>query len=238
MSWRRNTLLAAVAPEEWDEVADRSGFEIIKAGECLQQSGEEIEQVYFPLSGVLTVGAETVEGEIVHVALLGKEGGLGVLEACGSRQAHAQGQVLVSGHVVRLPAETYRNLYAASANFRGAIHEYTETMLAEARLSIACNALHSVEMRLAKTLLLLTDLTGTPVAPVTQELLSQMLGVQRTTVSAVMSSLQKRGLIERRRGAVNILDPQGVQSAACSCRATLAFTAREIQTSPAQICGA
>lgn len=238
MPWRRNSLLAAVAPEEWARVADRGGLDVIKTGECLQRSGESVEHVYFPLSGVLTIGAETVEGEIVHVALLGKEGGLGVLEACGSRRAHAQGQVLVTGRAVRLPAAAYRTLYATSASFRAVIHEYTETMLAEARLSIACNALHTVEMRLAKTLLLLADLTGTLGAPVTQELLSQMLGVQRTTVSAVMSSLQKRGLIEGRRGAVNILDAEGLQGAACSCRATLAFTAREIQDSSAPVCGA
>lgn len=238
MPWRKNSLLAAVAPEEWAQVADRGGFETIETGDCLQRAGETVEQVYFPLSGVLTIGAETVEGEIVLVALLGKEGGLGVVEACGSRQAHAQGQVLVSGRAVRLPASAYRTLYATSARFRTVIHEYTETMLAEARLSIACNALHTVEMRLAKALLVLADLTGSLAAPVTQEWLAQMLGVQRTTVSAVMSSLHKRGLIESRRGAVNILDAGGLQAAACSCRATLAFAAQEIQESSAPICDA
>jgi len=238
MPWRRNTLLAAIEPNDWARVADRGEVEFIRSGECLQRSGEAVDHVYFPLSGVLTVGAETAEGEIVHVALLGKEGGLGVLEACGSRQAHAQGQVLVSGQAVRLPAAAYRTLYASSARFRAVIHEYTETMLAEARLWIACNALHTVEMRLAKTLLLLADLTGSLAAPVTQELLSQMLGVQRTTVSAVMSSLQKRRLIQGRRGAFEILDAEVLQDAACSCRASLAFTAREIQESTAPICGA
>jgi CRP-like cAMP-binding protein len=238
MPWRRNSLLAAVAPEDWAKVADRGGFQTIRTGDCLQRPGEVVDQVYFPLTGVLTVGAETVDGEIVHVALLGKEGGLGVLEACGSRHAHAQGQVLVSGQAVRLPAAAYRALYAASARFRAVIHEYTETVLAEARLSIACNALHTVEMRLAKTLLLLADLTGSRVAPVTQELLSQMLGVQRTTVSAVMSSLHKRGLIVGRRGAVNILDLEALRGAACSCRASLALTTREIQEAKSPAWGA
>jgi CRP-like cAMP-binding protein len=230
--------LAVVGPEDWARVAERGGFQTIKTGDCLQRPGEAVEQVYFPLSGVLTIGAETMEGEIVHVALMGAEGGLGVLEACGSRQAHAQGQVLVSGQAVRLPVAAYRTLYATSARFRAVIHEYTETILAEARLSIACNALHTVEMRLAKTLLLLADLTGSLGVPVTQELLSQMLGVQRTTVSAVMASLQRRGLIEGRRGAVNILDAESLKGAACSCRASLAFTTQEIQDAKSAVCRA
>ena len=72
----------------------------------------------------------------------------------------------------------------------------------------------------------------------TQELLSQMLGVQRTTVSAVMSSLHKRGLIVGRRGAVNILDLEALRGAACSCRASLALTTREIQEAKSPAWGA
>lgn len=234
---RRNALLAAVEASNWGLVEASGAIVAMDPGACVQEAGAPLKQVYFPISGAITIGAETLDGEIVNVAIVGREGSVGAIEACGSQQSHAQARVLVAGSAVRMPAAAYRTLFHASEALRSGLHLYTEALLAESRVSIACNALHTVEMRLAKTLLLLSDrLGGSPELPVIQEALSQLLGVQRTTVSAVLAGLQDQGVVRQRRGAVDILDAGGLERAACSCRGASAFAVQEIQASPSCAC--
>jgi CRP-like cAMP-binding protein len=232
---RRNALLAALEPEHQEWLQNRGQIQSLEGDVCLQHLGEPVEQVFFPLTAVLTVCAGTVEGERVSVATVGPEGGLGLLEACGSRHAHESVEVLLPGAVLRLNASAFRTLHGASPALRTALHRYTESTLAEARLGIACNALHTVEMRLCKVLLELSDRFHDPLF-LTQEALSHLLGVQRTTVAAAMSALQKRGVVRSRRGKVQILDAEALDAAACGCRQTLAFALREIQSSTAPVC--
>lgn len=234
---RRNSLLAAVEPEHLALAAARAAIVRLEAGVCFQDPGEPVEQVYFPVTSVFAFGAGTREGDIVHVGLVGAEGGFGMIEACGSRHAHALGQVIVGGDAVRLSAAAFRQLFDASAGLRSAIHRHLEASLVEARQSIACNALHTVEMRLAKILLSLSDHVGEPI-PITQEALSLLLGVQRTTVAAAMSALNRKGAVRSRRGTVHVLDGPRLERASCTCRQTLADALREIQSSRAPVCDA
>lgn len=232
---RRNALLAAVEPEHQEWLQNRGLIQSLDSDVCLQHLGEPVEQVFFPLTAVLAVCAGTLDGETVNVAMVGPEGGLGLIEACGSRHAHESVEVLLPGAVLKLNASAFRTLHRASPGLRAALHRYTETSLTEARLAIVCNALHTVEMRLCKVLMELADRSHDPLS-LTQEALSHLLGVQRTTVAAAMSALQKRGVVRSRRGKVQILDQGALIGAACRCRQTLAFAVREIQSSEMPVC--
>ena len=206
----RNQLLASVEPDVLAAMRSRLSRVEVDRGQVLHTVGEEIALVYFPITALIALGVETVAGEGVNVSVLGAEGAIGVFEACGSRHAYTRATVQIAGAAWRMPASAYRELFSESAGLRTAIHRYVELLLAEARQFVACNALHTVENRLARILLEVSDRSDTRPLPITQDSLSQLLGVQRTTVAAGVSALQRQGLIRGGRGAIEILDVANV----------------------------
>ncbi len=234
---RRNALIASIEPELWAQFEDRfTPFEF-DGGRDLQRPGDDVNLVQFPTTAVIVLGVETLAGESVNVALLGPEGAVGVLEACGSRKIYHRATVQFGGVVWQSPAATYRALYELSRALRIAVHKYMETLLVEARQNVACNALHGVEHRLARTLLEGCDKSGSLKLPITQVALAQLLGVQRTTVAAAMSSLQRSGAIRTdRAGGLEVIDYARLEAAACSCRESLAFVRNDIRLRSTEIC--
>lgn len=234
---RHNALIASIEPELWARYQDRfTPFEC-EGGRDLQRPGDDVELVQFPTTAMIVLGVETLAGESVNVALLGLEGAVGVFEACGSRKIYHRATVQFSGVVWQSSAAAYRALYGASHSLRTAVHKYIETLLVEARQNVACNALHAVEHRLARTLLEACDKSGSAKLPITQLALAHLLGVQRTTVAAAMSSLQRGGAIRTGRGGgLEVLDYESLEKAACSCRDSLAFSRNDIRSRPVEIC--
>lgn len=236
---RRNALIASIEPDHWAEYRDRFTPVELGRGATLHQPGEEVAQVQFPTTAVVVLGVETVAGESVNVALLGKEGAVGVFEACGSRQIYSKATIQFGGTLWQTSAANYRALYDSSSALRTAIHKYVESLMVEARQYVACNALHSVENRLARTLLDAADKFGSARLPITQVALAQLLGVQRTTVAAAVSALQRSGQIRSgRAGGIEILEPQRLAQSACSCRESLAFARQDIQSRDVASCEA
>jgi CRP-like cAMP-binding protein len=226
---KANGLLSNVEASVWADFAGRVTRLELQRGQVLQRPGEEIAYVYFPTSAVISVGAETVAGESVNVALIGPEGALGVFEACGSRQSYSRGVVQVAGYAWRFSAAHYRDLFGASDGLRGGVHRYVEVLLAEARQFVACNALHTVEARLCRSILeALERSCDGQTLPATQETLAQMLGVQRTTVTAAISALQAGGALRTARGQIEVLEPLELEDCACVCREALQAARAEI----------
>lgn len=234
---RSNALIASIESDLWEAYQSKFMAADLERGVTLHQPGEEVEHVQFPTTAVVVLGVETVAGESVNVALLGNESAVGVFEACGSRQVYSRATVQFGGILWQTTAATYRTLYESSASLRTAIHKYMETLVVEARQNVACNALHSVENRLARTLLDAADKFGSTKLPITQVALAQLLGVQRTTVAAAISGLTRVDLVRSGRGGgIEILDPQRLGSTACSCRESLAFARQDIQSRSVRSC--
>lgn len=236
---RSNALIGSIEPDVWAAFGDKFTAIELERGAMLHQPGELVEKVQFPTSAVVVLGVETVAGESVNVALLGQEGAVGVFEACGSRQVYSKATVQFRGVLWQTSASHYRALYDRSSALRTAIHKYIETLMVEARQNVACNALHSVENRLARTLLDAADKFGSTQLPITQIALAQLLGVQRTTVAAAISGFHRAGhLRSGRAGALEILDPKRLEEVACSCRESLAFARQDIQSRSIPSCDA
>jgi CRP-like cAMP-binding protein len=122
---------------------------------------------------------------------------------------------------LRIDSERLEELKAESPSLRDMISRYADCLLAQVLQSVACNVLHSLEPRFCRWLLHIHDRTGGSDVPLTQELLAEMLGVQRTTVTAVAAALQAKGLIETQRGRTKVQDRAGLEAAACSCHAAV-----------------
>ena len=127
----------------------------------------------------------------------------------------------VAGQAHRIDSERLEELKHASPTLRDALSRYADCLIAQVLQSVACNVLHRLEPRFARWLLTVQDRSGTSDVPLTQEFLAEMLGVQRTTVSAVARTFNDRGLIRYARGRIVVLDRPGLEAAACACHAAV-----------------
>jgi CRP-like cAMP-binding protein len=144
-------------------------------------------------------------------------GAVGLHGGLGRRRAFTRTIVQVSGTFSHIAAEDFAQVVSEGPEIKDIITRYTEVLWVEAQQIAACNTLHSAEARLARWLLQTQDRIRSEAIPLTQEFLSQMLGVRRTTVTLVARAFQKAGLIRYSRGHIVVLDRQGLEEAACEC---------------------
>ena len=217
-----NTLLRVLPAEDFQRLQPHLRAEDLKLGDVLYGPEDRVERVTFVETGLLSVVFSSLGGQSVETSMIGREGASGLVEACGSGHSFITILVQVEGRGFSAPAAAIRDLHDRSAAFRDLLARYAEAMLAEARQSVVCQALHLVESRCARWLIESAERSGCDSRlPLTQEYLASMLGVQRTTVTPIAAMLQRRGLIRYSRGRIDILDSEGLDRAACECRSNL-----------------
>jgi CRP-like cAMP-binding protein len=186
-------------------------------GAVLHPPDEKISEVYFPLSGMVSLLAVMKSGEQIETGIIGREGIVGGSIRHGDWESIGQATVQIAGEAWQLPSSRFLELYKASENFRGLINRYQTFLFVQAQQSAACHALHTVEARLCRWLLQSQDITESDTIELTQEFLSHMMGVRRTSVTLSARTLQAAHLIQYRRGAIKILDREGLKESACEC---------------------
>ena len=180
-----------------------------------------IDRVILPIDCILSVLAVMRDGRQVETRTIGCESGFGLLHALGSPISFERLIVQVPGDAWVASLSDIRAAADSSPQLTEQIVRYAQATLIQAAQSTACNALHNVEQRMSRWLLMTQSRLGGSVAPLTQEHLSIMLGVQRTTVTATATALKARGLIAYSRGRIHILDQEGLKRAACECFSTI-----------------
>ncbi|MDO1559314.1 Crp/Fnr family transcriptional regulator [Brevundimonas sp. 2R-24] len=210
---------------ELDEVA-------FERGRMIYDSGQDVDQVWFPTAGVVSLMTILDRDRMVETAAIGPEGLVGV--TCGPLNGRASSRAIAqtSGRAGCLKAETFSRAMAESSAIREALARYTEGLFAQVQQVAACNAQHKLDERFARWLLMLQDRAGTPRLELTQESVAEMLGVRRATVSEVESRLEDRDLIRRGRGVVEVLDRKGLERASCACYGAIQRIARELDVAP------
>jgi CRP-like cAMP-binding protein len=232
-----NQLLRSVEPAVRARFLGRIQIVDLKRDEVLYSQGSQVDRVYFPLSGLVGIQAETADGEAVESAIVGREGAIGAFEACGSRMFFAEAMVQIPGRAARLSAACYRDLFEASPTLRTAIHRYMEQLMSETRQFVVCNSLHPVEARLARILLEALDKSGlAETLPLTHQAIGRMLGAQRTTVALIISRMQRDGVLTGRRGTLKIEERGELEQIACSCRPALQFARMAIAAAREPAC--
>jgi CRP-like cAMP-binding protein len=188
-----------------------------KQGTILQEAGDAVEQVYFPQSGMISMLAVMQDGNGIEAATIGREGAVGIMAALGSRTAPARAVVQVEGRTSQISVPRFRTALEESAGIRDLVVRYNDSQMALILQSTGCNALHDVERRLCRWLLQTRDRCESDVIPLTHEFVSEMLGVQRSTVTLIARELQSKGLIRYRRGRIEIVAREGLEKKACEC---------------------
>lgn len=190
--------------------------------QVLFEPGDDVKSCHFPCGGTMvSLVVMLPDGELAETATVGCEGAIGGIVSAGHKPAFARGIVQIPGRGLRIDSERLEELKEARAELRETFARYADCLIAQVLQSVACNVLHRLEPRFARWLLTAHDRSGTADVPLTQEFLAEMLGVQRTTVTAVAQTFAARGLIRYTRGRVTVLDRAGLEGAACPCHAAV-----------------
>jgi CRP-like cAMP-binding protein len=214
---RRNRLIAALSSSDQSLLDPHLETIAIKQGTLLQEAGERIDQVYFPLEGMISLLAVMSDGQAIETATVGNEGVVGAMSGFGTRIGFTRAVVQAPLITSRISSREFRIAVQASVSLRDLMVAYNEVLLAQVQQTAACNALHPMEARLARWLLQTRDRTDSDTLPLTQDFLSEMLGVQRTTVNLVIKQLEDAAVIVHRRGRIEITDRKGLKDMACEC---------------------
>jgi CRP-like cAMP-binding protein len=221
VNYSRNCLLAALASVDLALLAPHLRTVALLRGTVLQEQDATVEQVYFPLSGLISLVSVMDTGEVIETAAVGREGTVGAFAGLGPWHAFTRAVVQTSGTAAVIPTSRFQSAVAESHSIRNLILRYKEGLLAQVQQTAACNALHPVEARLARWLLQALDRVEDPNLPLTQDCMAQMLGVRRTTVTLIAGKLQSENLIRYRRGRILILNRLGLEQRACECYRTI-----------------
>jgi CRP-like cAMP-binding protein len=212
-----NSLLAALPRKSYLQLLSGLAPVDLIFGEVLYEPGAPIREVYFPgrsLVSLLTV----VEGHLaLEVGLVGREGMLGIPLALGIGISPVRALVQGAGPALRMSAQRFRTELRRNPPLQAELQRYVYAMMAQISQTAACNRFHMVEARLARWLLMTRDRMLAGEFRMTHEFLSHMLGVRRVGVTEAATTLQRKKLIEYRRGNIRILDDRGLEAAACSC---------------------
>lgn len=212
-----NKLLDALSHEEFGRLSPHLELVRLTPGRILYHAGVSIRHAYFPKSGMVCLLSTTESGKTIEVGMIGDEGMAGIPIILGSGPAPYQIMVQIAGHALRLKGNLLWEEFKRGGRFQDLLLRYTHTMLMQIAQSAACNRFHTVEERLCRWLLVSRDRVHTDTIYLTQEFLSHMLGVPRTSVTMIASALQRRGLLRYSRGKILITDRRGMEAASCEC---------------------
>jgi len=212
-----NRLIAALPREEYKRLRPHLEAVSLSFKQHLYEPNEPIKYVYFPNSGVVSVISVMEDGGTVEVATVGNEGMVGIPVLLGTDRVLAETFVQVPGDGWRMKVDVFKRLITPGSPTHNLLLRYTQALMSQLSQSVACNRLHSVEERCCRWLLQTRDRVESDEFPITQEFLSQMLGVRRASVSEVAAILQKAGLICYHRGKMAILNRKGLEAGSCEC---------------------
>ena len=217
-----NRLLAALRPDALSEIAPHLVLVDLAADVILFDAGDDVEHTYLP-SGPTQVSllVVTSDGQEIEAASIGFEGAIGGVVSAGYKPAYGRAVVRVPGHAYCIPTSRLEEIKTRHALVADLFDRAADVFIAQMMQIVACNALHPIEQRACRWLLFAHDRSGDEPIRLTQETLAQMLGVQRTTISAVARALQDAGVIHIGRGRVEVLDRPGLEKRACECHAAV-----------------
>jgi CRP-like cAMP-binding protein len=224
-----NRLLGALPRTEYQKLFPILEPVNLSFGEILYESQTEIRHVYFPNDCFVSMLTTVDTGRAAEVGLIGSEGMIGVPMALGVAVSPFRAVVQGGGTAMRLKTEDFRRNFSKSAAMKREVFLFTHLLMIQIAQTAACNRFHVVTQRMARWMLMTRDRVHSNEFRITQEFLALMLGVRRVGVSAAMSDLRKRSLIDYRRSSITILDHEGLVAVACGCYKTVKDTYAEAQ---------
>ena len=213
-----NLLLAALPPDLYKQLKKNMEQVELSYGEILNRPGETIEEVYFPLTCLISVTITMMDGMTVEAGVVGSREMVGINAFMGGRETtQTEYIVQVPGKAVRMKANLLLHEFDTNKSLRDVMLKYTQAYMAQISQNVACNRLHTIEQRMARWLLESSDRLNSDQLFLSHEFLSHMLGVRRASISETASHLQDKGLIQYSRNQIKTIDRQGLEETSCEC---------------------
>jgi len=216
MPHSKNQLLARLGAEQLAQFSSHLKVVALGQGELIADTHGNVRKVYFPHSGIISCIVEMKGGHAIETGMIGNDGAFGAAQALDDKVSLNKVTMQVPGSASAIDADRLREAAERSKAFRTLLIEYELFMTAQVQQTAACNAVHSVQTRMCRWLLRMHELVGNDM-PLTQEFLSEMIGVRRSSVTRVAGDMQKAGMISYTRGRLHIVDIELVTMNACEC---------------------
>jgi CRP-like cAMP-binding protein len=213
-----NLLLTAFPPNLYKQLKKNMEQVELSYGEILNRPGETIEEVYFPLTCLISVTITMMDGITVEAGVVGSREMVGINAFMGGRETtQTEYIVQVPGKAVRMKAHLLLHEFDTNKSLRDVMLKYTQAYMAQISQNVACNRLHTIEQRMARWLLESSDRLNSDQLFLSHEFLSHMLGVRRASISETASHLQDKGLIQYGRNQIKTIDRHGLEETSCEC---------------------
>jgi CRP-like cAMP-binding protein len=217
---KTNQLLAALPPEEWRRWHPQLEAVTMPLGEVLYESGGVLEHVYFPTTAIVSLLYVLENGSSAEIAVVGNEGIVGISLFMGGESTPSRAVVQSAGSGFRLKAQVMKDEFLRPPVLH-LLLRYTQALITQMAQTAVCNRHHSLDQQLCRWLLLSLDRLRSDELVMTQELISNMLGVRREGVTESALKLQKAGLIRYARGHITVVDRPGIEKRSCECYAVV-----------------
>jgi CRP-like cAMP-binding protein len=212
-----NGLLSALPDDEFDILRPHFVEATFKPGTILAEPGDIVETCYFPVKGMISLLSVTEQGQTVEIGYTGREGMAGLVALLGKNEILYQHMVQAHTECLTVDAEVIHDLFCRKGAFHDLVLRYLYALLKQIAQTSVCNHFHTIEERLCRWLAVMCERSQSDRLALTQEFLAHMLGVQRTSIGLVATSLQESGIIKYSRGIVEVRDVDTLRKSACEC---------------------
>ncbi|MDZ8081454.1 MAG: Crp/Fnr family transcriptional regulator [Nostoc sp. DcaGUA01] len=212
-----NKLLAALPASEYERLVPHMKHVPLSFNRILYEPKEPITHVYFPHHSVVSIITTMEDGSTVEAGLISNEGMAGIPVILGGKTTTTTAMVQIPNGATQINADVIKSEFNRGGVLQKLLLQYVQARYSEVTQGLACNRLHTIEERLARWLLTITDRLQTEDFQLTQEFIAQMLGVRRSGVTLAASTLSRAGMICYNRGHINILNREAMEETSCEC---------------------
>jgi CRP-like cAMP-binding protein len=217
----QNHILRALPQVDRDRLFPRLKLVPMPLGMVLYESGTALRHIYFPTDCIVSLLYGLENGASAEIAVVGKEGAIGVSLFMGGESTPSRAIVQSAGHAYRLPGKVLKEEFNRHGQMLYVLLRYTQSLLTQMFQTAVCNRHHSLEQQLCRWLLLSLDRLPSNELKMTQELIANMLGVRREGVTGAAGKLQGLGAIRYSRGKITVLDRSKLEEMSCECYAVV-----------------
>lgn len=214
---RANHLLHGVTDEEMARLLPNLQPVSFSLGKVLYESGERMDYVYFPTTAIISLLYIMENGATAEIGVVGNDGLVGIAIFMGGDTTPNRAVVQSAGKGFKMKAALMKDEFTRGGRFHNLCLRYTQALITQISQTAVCNRLHSVDQQLCRWLLLSRDRLPSDRLTMTQDLISNMLGVRREGVTHAAKRLQTAGYISYVRGDMTILDRKGLEAQVCEC---------------------
>lgn len=218
---RKNNILASLKKEEYERILPNLELVEMPLGWTISEAGDHLKFIHFPINGIASLIYVLEDGSSSETAMVGNEGMIGVSIYMGGESMPSSTEVQCSGFAYRLSRKLLKEEFALGGQLQKIALLYAQAIIAQISQTVVCKSFHGVEQQLCRWLLMSEDRLPTNEIKITQELISNLLGVRRESITEAAGKLQKLGMIARSRGRITILNRSKLMKHVCKCYETV-----------------